>query len=200
MEQIRNLFEIDAVGLVESVEFGTVDVEDSSHFATCVVEGYDNLTSGCRAACDVAGELVNVGNNLRLIGLPGGATHATSFPNARACHRALERTEDEHIVQYTVESSPPETKSLVEHGGHVGHVGDGVALCCYDCFNLWEECFVLLAFASSGYFKMFGHDYVRDLKGYLVIFRDFKGRYLHLVDGVVDNHCSLESFSKKVQK
>jgi hypothetical protein len=157
MEQVCDLFEIDAVGFVERVEFGTIDVEDSSHFAACVVEGHDNLASGCRAACDVARELVNVWDNLRLIGLPGGATHAPSFPDARACHWALEWTEDEHIVQYTIESSPPETKSLVEHGGHVGHVGDGIALSCYDSFDLREECFVLLAFATSGYFKMFGH-------------------------------------------
>ena len=157
MEQVCDLFEIDAVGLVESVEFGTVDVEDSSHFTTCVVEGHNNLTSGCRAASDVARELVNVGDDLRLIGLPGGATYAPSFPDARACHRALEGTEDEHIVLYTVESSPPETKSFVEHGGHVGHVGDRVILSCYNSFDLREECFVFLAFATSGYFKMFGH-------------------------------------------
>ena len=63
MEQVCDLFEIDAVGFVERVEFGTIDVEDSSHFATCVVEGHDNLASGCRAACDVARELVNVWDN-----------------------------------------------------------------------------------------------------------------------------------------
>ena len=100
MEQVCDLFEIDAVGLVERVEFGTIDVEDSSHFATCVVEGHDNLASGSRAACDVARELVNVWDNLRLIGLPGSATHAPSFPDTRASHRALERTEDQLAAFY----------------------------------------------------------------------------------------------------
>ena len=48
MEQVCDLFEIDAVGFVERVEFGTIDVEDSSHFAACIVEGHDNL--GCGGA------------------------------------------------------------------------------------------------------------------------------------------------------
>ena len=43
MEQLGDLFEIDAVSFVESVEFGTVNVEYSSHFTLCVVEGHYNL-------------------------------------------------------------------------------------------------------------------------------------------------------------
>ena len=43
MEQLGDLFEIDAVSFVERVEFGTINVEYSSHFTLCVVEGHYNL-------------------------------------------------------------------------------------------------------------------------------------------------------------
>ncbi len=45
----------------------------------------------------------------------------------------------------------------MEHGGYVGHIGDGVALSGNNSFNLREECFVLLAFATSAYFKKETH-------------------------------------------
>ena len=131
------MFQPVAVGLVESVELVAVDVEHGDDGAVGVVDGDDDFAARGTGAGNVAWELVNIGDDLCLVFLPCGSAYAATFADAGTGEGTLEGTEHEGVgIGYAVKAYPPPAEGLVEHGGGVGHVCDGVGFVGNDRLNL----------------------------------------------------------------
>ena len=72
------------------------------------------------AAGDVAGELLDVGDDDGADFLPGGAADAFAVGDVGAGDWTLEGGKDEFGAGDAVEARPPEAESVVEEGGGVG--------------------------------------------------------------------------------
>ena len=168
-EDVGELLEVEAVGVVEGVEAVAVDVEDGP--GACVIgglryfvigglrgcvsgrgeeEGDYYLAAGLGAAGDVAGELLDVGDDDGASLLPGGAADAFAEGDVGAGDGALEGGEDELGAGDAVEARPPEAEGVVEEGGGVGEEGGEIGGVGGELCDLLEEELVLTGFGGGG--------------------------------------------------
>ena len=76
----------------------------------------------------MSGKLFHVGDNDGAVLLPCCAAHAAAPLDAVARHRALERSKLQLAIVDDIESRPPGPNSLVDEGGGVRQLANGVAL------------------------------------------------------------------------
>ena len=111
---------------VEAGEVGAVEVEHTEH--TGVADERENdfgLRGG--VAGDVAGELVNVGDDDGLAALGGGAADATPESDADAGDFALKGAENEFAAAQEIKAGPVQTgKRLEKQSGKVRGVGEAI--------------------------------------------------------------------------
>lgn len=129
-EDVGQLFETEAVGVVEGVELSAVDVEDGPDgffflcMCWCVSVGDeqrdDHLAAGLGAAGDVAGELLDVGHDDATLLLPGGTANTLAEGNIGASHRTLECGKNKLVAGDTIEACPPESEGVVKEGCGIG--------------------------------------------------------------------------------
>lgn len=129
-EDVGQLFETEAVGVVEGVELSAVDVEDSPEGSVILREsgcvrvgqkqGDDNLAAGLGAAGDVAGELLDVGHDDATLLLPGGTANTLAEGDIGASHRTLECGKNKLVAGDTIEACPPESEGVVKEGCGIG--------------------------------------------------------------------------------
>src|SRR5580698_10310229 len=125
-DEVHDALEPDAVGLGEIVRLVAVDVEDQPGPAVCD-KGYDDLGLRERAAGDVAGERVNVGNDDGLAPARRRAAYALAEGDRHAGERTLERAERQHVGRGgAVEADPMEAERFLEDGSDIGEVGDQI--------------------------------------------------------------------------
>lgn len=92
MEQLSHLFKPKCIGVVESVEISAINVKNADDLVLVVVDRYDDFTTRRRTTSNMARELINVWHYLRAIFCPRRAAYSTSFLDAGASHRSLERS------------------------------------------------------------------------------------------------------------
>lgn len=113
---------------VEGAEGGAVDIQDSDYCITAEDGDYDLAVRGA-AAGDVAGKLMDIRDDYGGFSFPGASADAFSETYPAACDRPLEWAEHKLPGRHVdpVETGPPESELMVEHGGDIGHIGDEVA-------------------------------------------------------------------------
>lgn len=159
-EDVGQLFETEAVGVVEGVELSAVDVEDSPDGSLIVgaldcLSGIcedwdDNLAAGLGAAGDVAGELLDVGHDDAALLLPGGTANTLAEGDIGASHRTLECGKNKLVAGDTIEACPPESEGVVKEGCGIGEQGSEVDRVSGELGDLLDEKLVLLGFRRGG--------------------------------------------------
>lgn len=100
-QQVRELFEISLVDLVEAAQGRAVNVDDGNHLvrplARAGQDGHHNLALAVSVAGDVAWERLHVLDQLCRLGLGGGTADAATKLYGLACYLALEGPEDELV-------------------------------------------------------------------------------------------------------
>ena len=91
-------------------------------------------------------KLLNVFNYDGFLVFPCCAAHALAEADAGAGYGTLEGTEHQLLADDAVEARPPEVEGLLDQCGHIGHIGDGVALVFYHRLDLGEEEFIVFLF------------------------------------------------------
>ena len=159
-EDVGQLFETEAVGVVEGVELSAVDVEDTPDGSLIVgaldcLSGIcedwdDNLAAGLGAAGDVARELLDIGDDDGAGFFPGGATDTLAVRDVGAGDRTLEGGENEFVAGDAVEARPPESEGEVKERGGIGEQGSEVDGVGGELGDLLDEKLVLLGFRGGG--------------------------------------------------
>ena len=159
-EDVGQLFETEAVGVVEGVELSAVDVEDTPDGSLIVgaldcLSGIcedwdDNLAAGLGAAGDVARELLDIGDDDGAGFFPGGATDTLAVRDVGAGDRTLEGGENEFVAGDAVEARPPESEGKVKERGGIGEQGSEVDGVGGELGDLLDEKLVLLGFRRGG--------------------------------------------------
>ena len=144
-----NLLKVGAVNRVESIEIGAVDIKDSNDFAVTADRDH-NLAIGGRRTGNMAGKLVDVGDNQCTVLLPSGAANTFSVRDTGASYGALKRTKNELVSLHAVEPRPPETESFVENSNDIGHIGNKIGLASNERLNLRDKGPVNFLFAHIG--------------------------------------------------
>ena len=129
-EDVGQLFETEAVGVVEGAELVAIDVEDGpdGFFFLCMCwcvsvgdeQGDNNLAAGLGAAGDVAGELLDVGHDDATLLLPGGTANTLAEGDIGASDRTLECGKNKLVAGDTIEACPPESEGVVKEGCGIG--------------------------------------------------------------------------------
>lgn len=125
LQYLYNLFQIELVRFVEGIEISAVDVEDSDDLVV-TDDGNNDLAIGSGRARNMSGEVMDVGYDDGFGALPSCAADTFTIRNARTRDRTLERTQDQLLPFYAIESCPPKAESVVQDCCHVRHVGNRV--------------------------------------------------------------------------
>lgn len=151
-----DFFEPAGVDVVKCGEVLAVDVKHADDIALGIVQGDDNLAAGEAAAGDVAGELLNVGDDDGAVLLPRCATHAAPVLDAVAGNGSLEWTEVQLVTLDEVEACPPPSHGLVQQGGSVGKLPYRVVLALDEALDLLDEELISLVLVHSTKLMLFG--------------------------------------------
>jgi hypothetical protein len=100
------VFQAAAVGFGKIVETVAVDVQYAKHFVSVSEYRHNNLRPGGGAACNMAREFIDIGNDDSCFRRESVATNSSVETDARAGDGPLKRTKYEFAVLRKIETNP----------------------------------------------------------------------------------------------
>ena len=148
-EQCGDGFEPYLIFNVESPRNRTVEIEYADQ-RIVQHQRYDQLRTRCGIAGDVTGEVVDIGDALRLSATCGCAAHALVEWNAHAGGQALEGTDDQFGAIEKIETGPVQIRQrVIDQRGQIRCVGDAIVFASEQRPGLRGELGVLFRLAAG---------------------------------------------------
>ncbi len=142
-DELANLLKVLLVGGIEGVQVLAVNVEHGHYVPHLIIYRHHNLAPRLAAARNVTCKLLYIGYGQRAALSPCRAADPTPVGNMVAGHWALEGSQQQFVVDNTVEPRPPKMERVMDERSRIGHHARLVAFSLNEAAQLEQQLAVL---------------------------------------------------------